>query len=72
MLCERERERERKSERELMRVRSEGNERELERECEDAMRGRKERAGRATGWERARSVVRDRERGIRPSIGKYP
>lgn len=26
----------------------------------------------ADGIERARSVVRDRERGIRPSIGKYP
>lgn len=38
-------ERGRGSERELMRVRSEGNEREPERECEDAMRGRKERAG---------------------------
>lgn len=33
--------------------------------------GRSEREAKA-GWERARSVVRDRERGIRPSIGKYP
>lgn len=68
----RERKREKERERELMRVRSEGNERELERECEDEMRGWKERAAGRAGWERARSVVRDRERGIRPSIGKYP
>lgn len=39
------REGERACERELMRVRSERNERELEREREDETRGRKERAG---------------------------
>lgn len=59
-----EKKREEERERELMRVRSEGNERELERECEDEMRGWKERATRRTGWERARSVVRDREREV--------
>lgn len=59
----RERKREKERERELMRVRSEGNERELEREREE-MRGWKERATRRTGWERARSVVRDREREV--------
>lgn len=56
--------RETENECELMRVRSEGNERELERECEDVMRGRKVRAGSGRDGERARSVVRDREREV--------
>lgn len=57
--------REKENECELMRVRSEGNERELGRECEDVMRGTKRaRAGKREGRERARSAVRDREREV--------